>query len=82
MLRVFIEFDQNGDGSLDITEFRVALGIMGVSLSPDRMRKLFKYFDQATSPDLARPRPISPDLAPLRPTASLLDHHDLALISP
>ena len=46
MLRVFVEFDSDGNGELDIGEFRAALNIMGVTLPPDRMRKLFKYFDQ------------------------------------
>jgi hypothetical protein len=46
VLRVFVEFDIDGNGELDIGEFRAALCIMGVTLPPDRMRKLFKYFDQ------------------------------------
>ena len=46
MLRVFVEFDSDGSGSLDSEEFRAALNVLGVSLPPDRMRKLFKYFDQ------------------------------------
>ena len=46
VLHVFTEFDRDGDGSLDIQEFKLALSIMGVTLTPDRMRKLFAYFDQ------------------------------------
>tara|TARA_B100000780_G_scaffold233806_1_gene174039 strand:+ start:207 stop:404 length:198 start_codon:yes stop_codon:yes gene_type:complete len=46
VLRVFVEFDSDGSGSLDSEEFRAALNVLGVSLPPDRMRKLFKYFDQ------------------------------------
>jgi hypothetical protein len=77
VLRVFVEFDIDGNGELDIGEFRAALCIMGVTLPPDRMRKLFKYFDQDDNNmvrppcDPLPPRAPPPPLLPLPPVATL-----------
>ena len=68
VLRVFVEFDSDGNGELDISEFRAALCIMGVTLPPDRMRKLFKYFDQDDN-NMVRP-PYHPLATPLPTVAS------------
>ena len=78
MLRVFVEFDSDGNGELDISEFRAALCIMGVTLPPDRMRKLFKYFDQDDN-NMVRP-PYHPLATPLPPVAS--PHQPLTSPSP
>ena len=78
VLRVFVEFDSDGNGELDISEFREALRIMGVILPPDRMRKLFKYFDQDDN-NMVRP-PYHPLATPLPPVAS--PHHPLVSHSP
>jgi len=72
VLRVFVEFDIDGNGELDIGEFRAALCIMGVTLPPDRMRKLFKYFDQDDN-NMVRPPcdPLPPRAPPpLAPVAT------------
>ena len=71
VLRVFVEFDSDGNGELDISEFREALRIMGVILPPDRMRKLFKYFDQDDNNMVGQPLASPcPPLLPLPPLAS------------
>ena len=68
VLRVFVEFDSDGNGELDISEFREALRIMGVILPPDRMRKLFKYFDQDDNNMVGQP--LASPCPPLAPVAT------------
>jgi len=44
-LEVFREMDADGDGSLDIQEFRRALGVMGIQLQSRQLAETFHAFD-------------------------------------
>ena len=43
--QVFMEMDSDGDSSLDMQEFRRALGVMGISVTSRQLSETFQAFD-------------------------------------
>ena len=44
-VQVFREMDSDGDGSLDMQEFRRALGVMGICVTSRQLSETFQAFD-------------------------------------